>query len=89
MLLVTMLRNPGIIYSIYIGTIVTVWMGLLIMKKIYMWWMMNTMGENPSAIKYMTSIRRTTLFGPINHAYTGFSNALFKQLNGEREKSIR
>ena len=33
MLLVTMLRNPGIIYSIYIGTIVTVWMGLLIMKK--------------------------------------------------------
>ena len=51
--------------------------------------MMNTMGENPSAIKYMTSRRRTTLFGPINHAYIGFSNALFKQLNGEREKSIR
>lgn len=50
---------------------------------------MNTMGENPSAIKYMTSIRRTTLFGPINHVYTGFPNALFKQLNGEREKSIK
>ena len=50
---------------------------------------MNTMGENPSAIKYMTSRRRTTLFGPINHAYIGFSNALFTQLNGEREKSIR
>ena len=50
---------------------------------------MNTMGENPSAIKYMKSIRRTTFFGPINHAYTGFFNALFRQLNGEREKSIR
>ena len=61
-------------------------MGLLIMTKIYV---MNDEYYGRKSIKYMTSIRRTTLFGPINHAYTGFSNALFKQLNGEREKSIR
>ena len=51
--------------------------------------MMNTMGENPSVIKYMTSIRCTTLFRPINHAYNSIFNALFKQLNREREKSMR